>query len=159
MAAPHNHTPSSKAAAAQKTNAATERKKVLAYARNLGTTGSTNEEASEALGVNGNTLRPRRWELVDAGQIVITPKKRQTKKKRNADVWVHHKFATQVDLSYTSKYLQEKRAKSRNRAQSVSVLRKYLGHLAARYGTKNVSYNKVTGKLLKAMDRLGLDGL
>lgn len=46
-----------------------------------------------ALGMEGNTQRPRRWELEEAGQVLDSGMTRQTSKHRSAKVWLAHQFS------------------------------------------------------------------
>lgn len=95
--APHNGTPTSKAAAeAIAPTAATLRAKVLAFIRECGERGATDEEIQNALDMVGNTERPRRGELSAAmliGQVWVTsdgtaaPLTRKTRSGRQAVVW------------------------------------------------------------------------
>ena len=68
--APHNGTPTSKeAAVAIEPNAETLRKKILDFLRLCGQDGATDDEIQKALNMTGNTERPRRGELANAGLI------------------------------------------------------------------------------------------
>lgn len=49
--------------------------------------GATDEEGQQALGLDGNTYRPRRVELQEAGLVVDSKVTRLTKNKRKAVVW------------------------------------------------------------------------
>ena len=49
--------------------------------------GATDEEGQEALGMEGNTYRPRRCELQEAGLVVDSRQQRFTKNRRRAVVW------------------------------------------------------------------------
>lgn len=90
------------AAAAVRDSAATLRQRVLDYLRSRGRQGATDEEIQLALGMPGNTQRPRRQELERAGLVLplrspgnapgsapgdayVT---RATRSGRQAQVWV-----------------------------------------------------------------------
>lgn len=47
----------------------------------------TDQELAERLGVSGNTIRPRRIELVESGMVRDSGERRLTKAKRKAIVW------------------------------------------------------------------------
>lgn len=63
------------------------RTKVFDYIRQCGVTGATDEEIQTALGMNPNTQRPRRVELVGLGRIKPSGT-RVTTSGRKAAVWV-----------------------------------------------------------------------
>lgn len=65
----------------------TLRRKVLAFIRERGAEGATDEEVQEALGMAANTQRPRRVELVLMDQVVDTGRRRKTRSGRSAIVW------------------------------------------------------------------------
>lgn len=71
-----------------KPSAASLRAKVLAYIVERGALGATEQEVEIALGLTGNTCRPRCWELARAGLIVKNGAKRLTKAGRWARVYV-----------------------------------------------------------------------
>jgi hypothetical protein len=50
-------------------------------------TGGTDEELQDALGMNPNTQRPRRIELVERGLVRDSGRTRKTKSGRRATVW------------------------------------------------------------------------
>lgn len=50
--------------------------------------GATDEEGQHALQMDGNTYRPRRIELQEAGLVVDSKTERLTKNQRRAVVWV-----------------------------------------------------------------------
>ena len=52
-----------------------------------GERGGTDEEGQDALGMEGNTYRPRRVELQEAGLVVATVRTRRTRSNRQAAVW------------------------------------------------------------------------
>jgi len=66
----------------------TLRERVLRYVVGCGEHGATDEEMQTALGMDPNTQRPRRRELVQAGYIVDSGKRRETRTGRNAIVWI-----------------------------------------------------------------------
>lgn len=76
---PHNGTPTSIAAADSQSprKTAIDRERILAYVRSAG--GATRDEIEVGLGMQGNTVRPRVWELVRAGKLVETEAKRKTR--------------------------------------------------------------------------------
>jgi len=71
-----------------------QRAAVLAAIRATGARGATDDDLQAALGLDGNSERPRRWELWNAGQIRILKDaegvsiKRITRSHRRAVVWV-----------------------------------------------------------------------
>ena len=67
--------------------AETLRAQVLAFIAQQGERGATDEEIQLALGMAGNTQRPRRCELVKAGRIKEQGR-RKTSAGRSAAVWV-----------------------------------------------------------------------
>jgi hypothetical protein len=83
----HSHT-SVAAAEMAAGGAETERRRVLEYIRAQGVAGATDDEVQQALGMPGNTQRPRRRELQKAGLVRITPRTRMTASGRMASVWV-----------------------------------------------------------------------
>lgn len=87
--APHNGTATSREAARLiGSKAATDRRRVLDYLKARGREGATDREIGEALSLGGDTVRPRRWELVHAGLVVDSDETRRTPSGRNATVWV-----------------------------------------------------------------------
>ncbi len=75
------------AAASIRTDAASLRGKVLGFLILQGDTGSTDEEIQTALGMSGNTERPRRKELEQLGLVRDSGQVRATKAGRAACVW------------------------------------------------------------------------
>lgn len=53
-----------------------------------GEAGLTDDEIAATLELDGNTARPRRWELAQDGVIRDSGRKRKTRRGRNATVWV-----------------------------------------------------------------------
>lgn len=83
------HSPTSVAAAeAAKPLAATYRAILLEHIRSRGIQGVTDEEAQIDLGMDQNTQRPRRVELVRAGLVRDSGRTRRTRSGRQAVVWV-----------------------------------------------------------------------
>lgn len=85
---PHNKTRTSIAAAASKrSSVATERFRVISYIRSC-PNGATREEIEDGLGMPGNTVRPRVWELLGnsghARQLREGPTTRRTRSGRQA---------------------------------------------------------------------------
>ncbi len=64
------------------------RQRVLAFIRSRRDYGATDPEISEALGLPGDSSRPRRIELRDAGTIVDSGRTRPTRSGRAATVWI-----------------------------------------------------------------------
>jgi hypothetical protein len=84
---PHSGSETSRAAAESiKISADTLRAKVLDYLKSQ-PDGATDEQMQLALGMAGNTQRPRRKELLDMGLIRDTGKTRATKSGRQATIW------------------------------------------------------------------------
>jgi hypothetical protein len=80
------HSPTSRAAADEIVSEASRlRRRVLAHI--LLSTGSTDEEGQDALSMPGNTYRPRRVELEQAGKVSASGQHRKTKSGRLAVVW------------------------------------------------------------------------
>lgn len=85
---PHSETPTSIAAAERKKpNAAAGRETVLDAIRSS-PDGLTDEEIGVALTWDGNSVRPRRWELVLSQRIVSSGRTRPTRSGGKAVVWV-----------------------------------------------------------------------
>ena len=59
----------------------------------VGEHGATDQEIQDALQLPSNTEIPRRWELVNAGAVVASGRKRKTRSNRPATVWVLSEFA------------------------------------------------------------------
>lgn len=94
--APYSNGTTSRAAAEKiAPSAAALREQVLAFIRSRGTQGATDEEVQDALGMLGNTQRPRRGELVDSGHVRDSHQTRGTKSGRAAKVWVAKEFFCQ----------------------------------------------------------------
>lgn len=83
------HSPTSVAAAERaEPAAATQRRAVLDFLRGRGAEGATDEEIQVALGMVGNTQRPRRGELQKAGLIRDSGTTRPTRSGCKAVVWI-----------------------------------------------------------------------
>ena len=74
-------------------HAGTLRAAVLAMLRDRGEGGATDQEIQDALRLPSNTQIPRRWELVNAGAVVASGRRRKTRSNCPATVWVLAKFA------------------------------------------------------------------
>jgi hypothetical protein len=72
------------------------RLRVLAYLRECGETGATDEEIQTALQMGASTERPRRIELVEAGAVVDSGTTRLTKSGRKATIWTVAQPATEA---------------------------------------------------------------
>jgi hypothetical protein len=62
--------------------------RVLAFLVSRGADGATDEEAEKALRMKPQTYTPRRGELVKAGLVADTGRRRGTTSGRSAAVWV-----------------------------------------------------------------------
>ena len=69
-------------------SAAKQRARVFLYILNQGEAGATLNEIEAALGLAGNTVRPRRLELEKKGLVKDSGKRRPTPSGRAAIVWV-----------------------------------------------------------------------
>lgn len=90
---PHNDTQESREAAqAAKEGAAQQRASVLSFIRGRGFYGATRDEIGEHLGLEGNSVRPRVWELLgNNGHAMVirqSEQRRKSKMGRNAGVLV-----------------------------------------------------------------------
>jgi transcription initiation factor IIE alpha subunit len=82
---PHNDTDTSIAAAKKQIGkAAADRARILAF---LGFMPATDEEIHRNLKMEENTVRPRRGELVEAGKVIDSGKRRKTRTGSPAIVW------------------------------------------------------------------------
>ncbi len=70
----------------------TLRAAVLAMLRERGEQGATDQEIQDALELSSSTENPRRWELVNAGAVVASGRKRKTRSNCPATVWVLSEF-------------------------------------------------------------------
>ena len=66
----------------------TQREKVFAYIKAQGDSGATDEEVQIALGMNPNSERPRRIELVERELVVDSGITRRTKSGQDSIVWM-----------------------------------------------------------------------
>lgn len=83
----HAHPETSHIAASEvEPRTGTQRRRVLDYLREVGEFGATDSEIQAALRMDGNTERPRRIELVAAGRVVDSQKRRVVD-GRPAIVW------------------------------------------------------------------------
>lgn len=81
--------PTSIAARASLGSAArTQRQQVFLHLLKCGSMGATLNELEAALGISGNTVRPRRLELEQSGLIEDSGLRRPTPSGRQAVVWV-----------------------------------------------------------------------
>lgn len=64
------------------------RDRVLAFLASRGADGATDEEAETALRMRAQTYTPRRGELVKAGLVADTGRRRSTTSGRPAAVWI-----------------------------------------------------------------------
>lgn len=74
------------------TKTTTLREKVFDYIKSTGEAGATDEEIQEFLGLEGNTARPRRWELSNKLGRVRAAGTRNTHAGRTATVWIANAF-------------------------------------------------------------------
>ena len=87
LTAPHNGSPTSRAAAEAITlTAGTLRALVMTYIRDQGEHGATRQEIEDALQISGDTIRPRCKELLAMGLIHATTATRPTVAGRSAVV-------------------------------------------------------------------------
>ena len=87
LTAPHNGSPTSRAAAEQiEPTAHTLRAKVLEFIRSQDHHGATRQEIEAALQISGDTIRPRCKELLAMGLIRETTRTRPTVAGRSAVV-------------------------------------------------------------------------
>jgi len=84
-----SHSETSRAAAERiKLTVGTGRRKVYDFFQHQGIAGATDQEIQIALGMSGDTVRPRRGELVQAGLVVKRNLTRKTTSGFDADVHV-----------------------------------------------------------------------
>lgn len=91
----HNAPPGTSDVAADRiaSRAGTLRAAVLTMLRERGEHGATDQEMQDALQLPSNTQLPRRWELMNAGAVVASGRKRKTRSGCPAIVWVRSEFA------------------------------------------------------------------
>ena len=65
----------------------TKRRRVYDYISNRGLHGATDDEIENALGIDGNTVRPTRGGLVEDGYIINTGTTRKNKHGNECIVW------------------------------------------------------------------------
>ena len=63
------------------------RARIVAWLKDRGSWGATEQEVEVALGLSGNTVRPRLFEAQEAGEIERTDKTRPTRSRRKAFVY------------------------------------------------------------------------
>ena len=86
---PHNGTPTSRIASQQaKTFAASQQEQVFAFIEQAGEHGATDQEIETALGISGNSVRPRRRKLVELGRVKQSSNLRLTHSNSPAVVWI-----------------------------------------------------------------------
>ncbi len=86
---PHNCSDTSRApAAAARPGAGTGRGAVLKYLVRCGEDGATDEQIQQSLGMRVQTETPRRRELVQAGLVTDSGRRRPTSSGRTAAVWI-----------------------------------------------------------------------
>lgn len=86
---PSNGTPTSNAAAANVApRTPSQRMRIMDYLQTRGIDGATDQEIADALGLDLNTVRPRRGELAEMGAIFKSEATRPTKTGNAAAVWV-----------------------------------------------------------------------
>ena len=76
---PHNGTATSRAAAENQkpSKVKADRAAILAYVKSRD--GATRDQIEVGLGMAGNTVRPRVWELIGYGHLEVTTEKRPTR--------------------------------------------------------------------------------
>lgn len=86
---PHSGSPTSKAAAeSMKPHAGQQRELVRRFFAERGELGATQQEVELALGIAGNSVRPRCKELEQSGEVVDSGSTRPTVARRKAAVWI-----------------------------------------------------------------------
>lgn len=86
---PHNNTPTSRIAAnLAKTFAASQQEQVFQAIEQAGANGLTDQEIETALGIAGNSVRPRRRKLVELGRVKESGNLRLTSSNSPAVVWI-----------------------------------------------------------------------
>jgi hypothetical protein len=99
MKARHDHPDTSHAAAAAIEPVSGRcRQLVYDYISLQGTHGATDEEIQTVLNMAGSTQRPRRVELVEAGLVKDSGRRRAMKSGRSAIVWVKVMPSTLFDM-------------------------------------------------------------
>lgn len=86
---PHNGCETSKAAAESKRlRAGAQQQRVLECLQQAGDTGMTDEQIQVALGLSGDSERPRRRKLVELGLVADSGEVRETTSGHAAVIWV-----------------------------------------------------------------------
>lgn len=86
---PHNGTDTSKLAAqSMRSQAIAQQQRVLEVIRRAGDAGMTDEQIQVALGLSGDSERPRRRKLVELGLVADSGAVRETASGHAAVVWV-----------------------------------------------------------------------
>lgn len=100
LKAPFQHHSETSRAAAKSISSVSgrDRNRVLEYLRQH-TEGATDEQLGDALGMQGNTLRPRRRELEQAKLIQDSGRYALTKSLRKATVWIQKQPPAAVSTS------------------------------------------------------------
>jgi hypothetical protein len=68
---------------------------VLAFIRERGPAGATDEEIQAELRLNPSTQRPRRIELCEVGLVIDSGRQRPTASRRRAAVWIDARLMDQ----------------------------------------------------------------
>lgn len=84
----HSDTSMGAAVSMTESRRATLRALVLRHLVAAGAAGAIDEEMQDALHMEGNTQRPRRRELEQAGLVIDSGRRRPTTKGKRATVWV-----------------------------------------------------------------------
>ncbi len=87
---------SDEAARMAKPRAARDRARILAAIREAGPHGLTDDEGEARLGIIPQTYTPRRGELVKAGLVVASGKRRKTTRGCPAAAWIASEYAEGV---------------------------------------------------------------
>lgn len=96
---PHNHTPTSKAAAEHgRARAPSARQRVLSYINDQGADGATMDQVECALDMRHQTVSPRVGELRQDGLIAKTKRTRATTAGEQASVYVGASYAGGQDI-------------------------------------------------------------
>jgi len=107
-----NETTSKEAAKAIVASAATLRSQIFKFLQERGEYGATDLEISAALGMKLSTVNPRRGELVDAGKVADSGRKRKTPSGRMSIVWVLKEHAPKsIDPGFVKLTYGKKRCK------------------------------------------------
>jgi predicted ArsR family transcriptional regulator len=94
MDLPHNGTATSAAAAeSMRSSAATIAQRIHDFLLTRGEAGATADQIEQALGLSGNTVRPRLVEMREDGRVVDSRLIRRTRAGRAAKVWQARRIA------------------------------------------------------------------